>query len=205
MRGRTAFSVRSIERRATELLKRADALSLPVDLDKVASYLGARVHRETLEDEVSGVLIVRGAEKHILVNKRQDPRRQRFTIGHELGHLVLHDTPGDRLIVDKQIRVYRRVGEASSTAYTAPESSTTADEEHEANLFAAAALMPASLVRKAALERDLVDEDDIGRLSKLFAVSDPAMLIRLQHLNLLQVVSRATTLPHSPPQQALFA
>ena len=177
----------SIERTALELLRQAGALSAPVDLDKVVAALGAKVHHETLEDEVSGVLIVKGGEKHVLVNAAHHPNRQRFTIGHELGHLVLHDGQGDRLIIDKQIRVYQRVGEATSGAYSAPGSITKPYEEREANMFAAALLMPAPLVQHAALEHDLGDELDITALAKTFGVSEQAMFIRLQQLGVVEV------------------
>ena len=203
----TAMSttVRSIEMRALNLLRRAEALARPVDLDKVAAALGVLVHRETLEEEVSGVLIVKGEEKHVLLNKRQDRRRQRFTLGHELGHLVLHHTHGDRLIVDKQIRVYRRVGEPSSREYRDPDSMTDAREEQEANTFSAALLMPAPLMRRAALEIDLRDERDISSLSGLFDVSEPAMVIRLQNLNLVHTGFPSPGAGRVSAQQPLFA
>ena len=177
----------SIERTALELLRQAGALSAPVDLDKVASVLGAKVHQETLEDEVSGVLIVKGSEKHVLVNAAHHQNRQRFTVGHELGHLVLHDGQGDRLIIDKQIRVYQRVGEATSGVYNAPGSMTKPYEEREANMFAAALLMPEPLVQHAALEHDLGDELDIASMAKTFGVSEQAMFIRLQQLQVVEV------------------
>ena len=78
-----------IELAAQEVLRSAGALSVPVDLDRVAAALGVRVHQEEFEDQVSGVLIVKGAERHIMVNKAHHANRQRFSIAHELGHLLL--------------------------------------------------------------------------------------------------------------------
>ena len=167
--------------------------------------LGAKLHQETLEDEVSGVLIVKGNQRHVLVNAAHPPNRQRFTIGHELGHLVLHDDQGDRLIIDKQIRVYQRVGEATSGTYSAPGSTTKPYEEREANMFAAALLMPEPLVQHAALEHDLGDEFDIAAMAKTFEVSEQAMFIRLQQLQVVEVPFGRNESVKPQPRQALEA
>jgi hypothetical protein len=83
--------------------------------------------------------------------------------------------------------VLRGLGEATSGAYSAPGSITKPYEEREANMFAAALLMPAPLVQHAALEHDLGDELDITALAKTFGVSEQAMFIRLQQLGVVEV------------------
>lgn len=183
-------TVDSIERETQEILRRSGALSIPVDLSRVASALQVKIHHETMEDQVSGVLIVKGGERHILVNKSHHQNRQRFSIGHEIGHLVLHDdssTTGEKIFIDEQIRVYQRVGEASSDVYKQQGSMTTPTMEWQANMFAAALLMPAPLVQTAALELNLWDELDIDELAKAFDVSAQAMSIRLQQLNVVEL------------------
>ena len=90
-RAKKAHSAETIERRAEEVRRRAGALSIPIDLNRGADALGVKVHHETLEDQISGVLIVKGSERHVLVNKTHHSNRQRFTTSHEFGHLVLHD------------------------------------------------------------------------------------------------------------------
>lgn len=177
----------SIENDALGFLRRADALSVPIDLVK-ARLLEVSVHHETLEDEVSGVLLIKGPERHILVNQAHHPNRQRFSIAHELGHLVLHHKDGDRLFVDTHIKLYQRVGAPSSKVYTEPGSATTPQEEREANQFASALLMPAPLLKQAAKERDLWDELDVSALASMFAVSEQAMAIRLQQLQVVDSV-----------------
>lgn len=177
----------SIERDAEEVLRQAGALSVPIDLNRVANSLFVKVHQEQMEDRVSGALIVKGGERHIIVNRAHHPNRQRFTTAHELGHLVLHDDTGDKLFIDEQLRVYQRVGEASSTAYKQSNSTTDPRMEWEANMFAAALLMPASLLRHAALGHNLWDEHDIEALAGAFGVSAQAMSIRLQQLHVVQV------------------
>ncbi|MEH0166717.1 ImmA/IrrE family metallo-endopeptidase [Roseateles microcysteis] len=189
------LSAELIERRAQQVLRSASALTIPVDLEKVLASLNVRVHDEDMDDETAGVLIVKGEQRHILVNKDHPMNRKRFTIAHELGHLVLHDDEangdalGQRMFIDRQIRVYQRVGEASSAVYQQEGSLTTIQQEREANAFAACLLMPAPHVTRAALERDLFDEISVASLARHFGVSEQAMSIRLQQLQVLTVDS----------------
>lgn len=176
-----------IERRAEEVLRNSLALSVPIDLNKVCKHLGVHVHYETLEDKVSGVLMIKGGERHALINVEHHPNRQRFSLAHELGHLVLHDCRQDRLFIDTIMRVYQRVGAASDKAYTSGDSLTTPAEEREANHFASALLMPESLIIEHSKHLDLEEESDIALLARTFSVSDQAMSIRLQKLRLLSV------------------
>lgn len=183
-----SYTSEAIEHAADQLLRQAGVHTAPVDLAQIAEHLKVQIHQEPLEDQVSGVLMVQGEDRHILVNATHHPNRQRFTVGHEIGHLVLHDSGGDRLFVDTQLRVYQRVGEPSSPAYSDASSGTTPQMEREANIFAAALLMPATLVRYAAHGRDLWDEQGVAALSSAFGVSEQAMSIRLQQLDVLRTV-----------------
>lgn len=81
---------------------------LPVDLNKIERHLGVRVYsysrsRKLLEDtglaevagRVSGLTFYIRDQPVILYNELEMPQRIRFTIGHELGHIVLgHVQPG---------------------------------------------------------------------------------------------------------------
>jgi Predicted Zn peptidase len=176
-----------IEARALEVLTHAKALSVPVDLDRVAMSCGAAVHTQVLEDQVSGALVVKDGENHILVNSTHHPNRQRFTIAHELGHLVLHAAHVDRLFIDTQLRVYRRTGESGAQVYQAPESTTTPEEERQANQFAAGLLMPRVLLLEILDSNRVVDEHDVSDLARAFGVSEQAMSIRLQRLGLVEL------------------
>jgi Zn-dependent peptidase ImmA (M78 family) len=154
----------------------------------VAQSLGVNVHFDTLEDKASGVLVVKGAERNVLINAAHHSNRQRFSLAHELGHLVLHDSEGDRLFIDTNMRVYQRVGASTDEAYNQPGSTTKPHEECEANQFASALLMPSELVQREALKLDLSDETDVAYLARLFGVSDQAMAIRLQQLEVVNSV-----------------
>jgi len=204
------LSASEIERRAQQVLRNAGALTIPVNLDKVLDSLNVRVHEEDMDDETAGVLIVKGEQRHVLVNKEHPKNRKRFTIAHELGHLVLHDdeangdSSGQRMFIDRQIRVYQRVGEASSAVYQQEGSLTSVQQEREANLFAACLLMPAPHVTTAGLERDLFDEISVASLARNFEVSEQAMSIRLQQLQVLAVVGlQAEAAASTPPPAAV--
>lgn len=178
-------SAEAIERKAADLLRKAGTLGAPVDLAKLAAALGVQLHKAEVEDNVSGVLLVEGDERHVFVNKAHSSNRQRFSIAHELGHFVLHHKHGDRLHIDTHYGLYQRAGTAGSDAYRQPGSRTTPQQEREANQFASALLMPAELVVAAAEDKDLWDEVDVAALASLFHVSEQAMAIRLQQLGIM--------------------
>lgn len=177
----------TIEMKASELLHRAGTLKTPIALNKIASQLHTEIHLQTFEDVVSGVLLIRDNERHIMVNKAHHPNRQRFTIAHELGHLVLHHNEGDRLFIDTHLHTYQRVGSANADVYRQPGSSTTPAQEREANQFASALLMPRELILAMTHDRDIWDELDIAALASEFAVSEQAMTIRLRWLEVIDL------------------
>lgn len=177
----------AIERQAESVLERTGQTHGRVDVFEVAKRLGAIVRTQDMEDAISGVLIVQQNQKFILVNQAQAEVRQRFSVAHELGHLVLHDTSADRMFVDGSMRLYQRVGHPSSEAYRSPDSHTTPDEEREANHFAAAILMPEPSVRAYVFGKNVgLEEDLIQEMADHFCVSVQAMSIRLQRLNILE-------------------
>jgi len=128
---------------------------------------------------VSGLLLREPGEAPIIgVNANNAEVRQRFTVAHELGHLVLHK--GKRLVVDRAVRVNFR--DTVSTL-------ATDREEMEANAFAAGLLMPA-----AALNNELhrivggryrSDNEVVDVLAEKFQVSRSAMEFRLINLGML--------------------
>lgn len=176
---------------ADDLLRRANAFSVPVNVELVARNTGVQLHKEALDDEVSGMLVVKENAKHIVVNAAHHENRQRFTIAHELGHLLLHHGSGDQLFVDTKLVVYQRAGVPKASAYTSLESTTTPEQEREANLFAAGLLMPEPLLREFIDSRqlDIADEFDISLLASAFKVSEQAMSIRLQRLQFMSLMN----------------
>ncbi|MFI2353047.1 ImmA/IrrE family metallo-endopeptidase [Streptomyces sp. NPDC019443] len=162
---------------AHELLEKHGVLTLPIPIEEIARSEGALIARKSFDGTQSGFALRDGETWIIGVNASTSPRRQRFTIAHELGHLVMHQ---GKLIVDHTMRVNWR-DEKSSMATDA--------EEIEANAFAAAILMPEVAIRQRVSthlrERPMSRESLISELSREFDVSVEAMGYRLINLGIL--------------------
>lgn len=160
---------------ARELLQQHGQQHAPIDVEAIAHAQGLQVVRRFLETNTSGLLIRNGDAAVLGVNSSNHPRRQRFTIAHELGHYLLHQ--GRPLLVDSTVRINKR-DDLSSTA--------TNREEIEANAFAANILMPPDLIFAAvaaspgALLRN--PEQLAVHLARQFEVSEQAMSFRLHNL-----------------------
>jgi Zn-dependent peptidase ImmA (M78 family) len=165
-----------IDRRAEDILRQNELFHVPVDVELVARRLNLRTEAAPLGENVSGLLVVEKGHGVIGYNVTQALVRQRFTIAHEIGHFVLHvsDNPS-ALFIDTHYIVYRRDAQSS-----------TGEDRHEreANRFAAALLMPATLLQ-AEIEKppfDFGDEEMLTELAGKFQVSTQAMSIRLSSL-----------------------
>ena len=180
---------RHIRSLVEQLLATHGVRTAAVDVELIAAALNAQIHNETADDNLSGFLIrdVESRRALIGVNSTHSAARKRFTIAHEIGHLLLHE--GDVLHVDQRegvdlgLRVKRRD----------PESSLGSDdEEKEANFFAAELLMPTSFLKVdlSDMEADAAqdeDEDIIKALADQYEVSVQAMTFRLTNLGLLHL------------------
>lgn len=113
------------------------------------------------------------------VNSVDNPRRQRFTIAHELGHLVLHGSQDLHIDEEFPIGLRNRI------------SGMAVDErEIEANQFAAELLMPSDLMGadvELLRSRGTPVEEAIAKLSQRYKVSADAMTIRLSSLDLIRI------------------
>jgi Zn-dependent peptidase ImmA (M78 family) len=104
--------------------------------------------------------------------------RQHFTTAHELGHLLLHDQ--EQLHIDHGFRVRLR-DDVSSQG--------TDEAEREANMFAAALLMPKQFLENDLVNEefvDLLDDDFLSSLAKKYGVSSQALVNRLKNLGYIQ-------------------
>lgn len=150
-----------------------------VDLTAIASTLRAEIVYEGMGNDVSGMLVRERDRIVIGVNADHSENRQRFTVAHELGHLVLHR--GRPLVVDAA-----RINLRDRTSSLA-----TDLEEIEANSFAAELLMPRAMVLRDF--RKIADADGAASLQSVkrdlavgYGVSDLAMEYRLANLGLLR-------------------
>jgi Zn-dependent peptidase ImmA (M78 family) len=152
-------------------------LCIPVDVDEIAHSLGAAVLYTQLEANVSGLLACKNDSCTIAVNALHHPNRQRFTIAHELGHLVLHQSYPSTF-VDDALVFFRSEG----NTYAAD------PEELEANEFAGTLLMPQACLQED-LSKELIDAMDeaaVRDLASRYHVSSQALTIRLLNLGLLE-------------------
>lgn len=154
------------QRAAREIFDAAGKIDTPIDVELLAEMCGARVLYETFDDALSGLLIALDGWGVIGVNDTHAPVRQRFTVGHELGHYVLGHH--DRFHID--------IGPDAS--YGHPPGYDW-QSERAANDFSAELLMPADLVRAA-----FDETQSTIKLARRFKVSELALGYRLLNLGL---------------------
>lgn len=162
-----------ITKKADELLALGKVTKAPVPVLELAKLAGVVVRFGALPDELSGFLMHDSGEVILGVNSLHSPRRQTFTIAHELGHHVLHPKAN---FVDHKILYFRNARSSKAVDL----------QEMQANQFAAELLMPkphlAKLLRDETV--DLEDDERIEELAKTLGVSTHALTFRLVNLNL---------------------
>lgn len=139
----------------------------PIRLPDLARALGVSVKAATLAPGISGE--IRPAEGGngfvIRINRHDPPKRQRFTVAHELAHFLLHRDEIGAGIEDDVL--YR--------------SNLSDRREHQANRLAADILMPDDLVGEAREEAEEIGVGDVVlHLAEIFGVSEAAMRIKVE-------------------------
>lgn len=166
---------KKLARQAAEKLIRESKILLeaPIMLNDIIQHLRTRfdidVHGKDMSDKFSGILVTKDNTFGILYNSSMSKNRIRFTIAHELGHLMLCHQFGKEIVyekynLNKQIDWW----------------------ELEANTFAANLLMPQKLLQK---DTKNLKKGDIPLLSKKYLVSEAAMTNRIYFSNQLLGVS----------------
>ncbi len=162
---------------AAEVIKQFGAISLPVPVLRLAKFLGAEVRSSPLDMELSGMIFIKSGKPIIGVNTLHHAHRQRFTVGHEIGHLVMHRGLIEQEVhVDKSFPVLMRDASSATGAHKI---------EIQANQFAAEILMPENHLREL-LEAQPFDIDDEGPLdlwAAKFRVSRQALEYRIRNLS----------------------
>lgn len=131
-----------------------------IDLEAIAFDLGAEVRRAPLKRHEARIVGV-GNRAVIWVDSTKSYRRQRFSLGHELGHWQLH----------RGSLLYCASGDIGSER--------AADAEKMANRFAADLLMPRYLFLPQVAGFASPTWATVADLSALFNVSRPAAAIRM--------------------------
>lgn len=139
----------------------------PIDVVAIANELKIKVVPQPFESNISGVFFRKNNHLFLGVNETQNPKRQRFTIAHEIGHYILHSS--EVLHYDESELHFRSENVSSM-------------DEVEANHFAAELLMPEVLVNRCIEEAGIRSVPD---LAIRFDVSEEAMRYRLINLGWL--------------------
>src|SRR4051794_6893018 len=123
-------------RKATELLEAAGIRKAPVPIEALAELVEARIKYEPFAGGLYGMVHRNTDGSAVIgVNSNDSINRRRFTIAHEIGHLVLHKD--EALHVDERYPIGLRTDQSSLA---------TDSREVEANQFAAELLMPSELL-----------------------------------------------------------
>jgi Zn-dependent peptidase ImmA (M78 family) len=166
-----------IEEKTEKLLKDLDIKKAPVEPSDIAKQLGVDVQPTSLEEEISGLFVMKDKMAFIRYNETEkNDKRTRFTIAHELGHFVLHKEIS--LVIDK--------GNNDKVLFRdSISSSGELHREREANAFAASLLMPKYLI-ETEIRKVPKNSELIAFLSNKFNVSEQAMNFRLINLGLIE-------------------
>lgn len=170
------FSVRANDsfrslRSASDVLNAHWDGSIPVKIVTIAREVGIQVYKSpNLDANTSGYCHIKDGEVRIVVNQFENVNRRRFTVAHELGHIILgHLQDEPKLFRSDSFDVFDSPKFASS-------------KEIEANKFAAEILMPTSAVLKYYRAQVVKNTES---LASLFQVSTQAMYFRLKNLGVL--------------------
>jgi len=137
---------------------------VPAPLDEIAKFLGYAVYGfiVTPENEnVSGAVLYE--TNTILINPNESTKRRRFTLAHEIGHIVLNHGNNARTI-DMRNDILAPAKES---------------KEWDANEFAAELLMPAEEFKQI---WDVFRSDDM--LASYFLTSHASVAVRKERLGL---------------------
>lgn len=154
-----------INLKANELLIKVGILGeIPVPVEKIVEYLGFECHLfkpDIKTKDIAGA--VNHRNQKIFINNSDSPKRQLFTVAHEIGHIVLQ---GDQ----KDYIDYRRNNLLDPQDI----------KEKEVNYFAGCLLMPSDIF---SYQWKLL-KGDMSKLSELFGVSTSAITVRANILGL---------------------
>lgn len=175
------FDTGKAEKEATKLLEQYNIV-FPIDVRFIAKNLGLQIiEDEDLEEDVSGMLVIKDDKGFIVVNRNHPPNRKRFTIAHEIGHYILHSS-NQKIFMEgknKSLQVFPRDKGASEGIYK---------NEIEANAFAAELLMPKDEVCNRVYQKEIMNENMIEELAHEFGVSKKSMEYRLTNLKITWIL-----------------
>lgn len=165
-----------IERIVNSIIEKSKISKVPVDIETICHSYDIDLEPIEAEDNLSGFFLVNESKKKVIgYNNKHSDNRVRFTIAHEFGHFQLHFKKDQKIFIDSKF--FRN--EASSSG--------ALKQEREANAFAAALLMPVSLLEKemSKINLDKGIDEILPKLSRSFKVSEESMKFRLINLGII--------------------
>jgi Zn-dependent peptidase ImmA (M78 family) len=160
-RALTSYEARQVlERQATRLLRLHEVFGPPVPIEAMAAAMPRVVVRRVPNLPSSGRAQWNGRHWVLLVDSGEAKVRQRYSLAHELAHVIWHPLAPTSL----------------------PTNTKQTDEvriEQACEYFAACLLMPRLWMKRAYFDERI---QDVPSLSRLFGVSWVAMQIRLVQL-----------------------
>ncbi|PIP15294.1 hypothetical protein COX47_00420 [Candidatus Roizmanbacteria bacterium CG23_combo_of_CG06-09_8_20_14_all_35_49] len=147
-------------KKARLLLEEANIKQPPIILNTIIQHLKKTqplsVQKWSFGDQTDGIQVTVGEKAVIGYNDDKHHNRKRFTVAHEIGHLILGHTQQNYDLENKSI------------------------DDTEANQFAAELLMPLEM-----LKNDIKIIKNVKDLAKKYVVSEEAMWIRLIECKLI--------------------
>lgn len=161
----------SIQKFAEDVAKKLE-FRFANNIESVVARLGGEivVGSSGDGDQVSGSIIAKAIDDFtIFVSPLTSLKRDKFTIAHEIGHLLIHLNAIKKADPDAQMRATRWVDEDNPQQQRA---------EWEANWFAASFLMPTDDFT------DTYNENGLEETSLIFGLSESTIKIRAGSLGL---------------------
>lgn len=150
---RTQFCIGTARRVLQQYAQGRSPLKPPIRIEAVAEWLGFQVILlYTVGEEFSGLVSTK--QKLIGVNGKHHRHRRRFTLGHEIAHILLNHPPESHCSL-KEIAIYNS----------------------EADACAAELLIPSSLLRQW-----LSITRSVPNLAYAFDVSEEAMSVKVREV-----------------------
>lgn len=142
-----------------------------IDLDAIAYLLGVKVHYQPLKG-CEALIVGSGQRAIVKINSDSSPERQRFSLGHELGHWHYH----------KGKMLYCAQDDIEVDARRARETELTADN------YSASLLMPSYLFRPSLARKKRITWKAVKEMAGEFGCSPLATVLRVVDLNVAPIM-----------------
>ena len=165
-----------------------DDIDTPVSMKKIANFFDIEViENNTLKYD--GIAVANNGNYRIEYKKGDYGNvKDRFTVGHELGHIFLHFPSSNNSFMDNIDEDYSIEGNSQIAARGAASSSSEhLQQEQEADAFASALLIPENQIIKIIKESGN-RQPSMSSLKRKFKVSNGAIFRALKKYGLLDKV-----------------